>query len=183
MADRIVSLSIASLFDGNHNHPGIPAFIEEFSDILYSGDGKKPQMLERLGIDRSFPVRLLVGIPAKLLTWEQKRIAEAYCSMIFGLPLGDSKGLWAHNKGWKPVNPGRIAAPIKDCDIDREWMLTLGIQKPIWNGDILLAPTAIPGQPKRLPATVIRHFLALVAFGFSDPDQFFTKATAEEAEN
>ena len=179
MAERIVSLSISNLFDGDHSHPAIPEFIEEFSGILYSGDGKKPQLLDRMGIDPAFPVRLLVGIPAKLLTWEQKRVAEAYCSMIFGRPLGDSKGLWAHNKGWKPANSSRAQAPLRDCDLDREWMLTLGISKNMWSNDILLAPTAFTGQAKRLPSTVMRYFLALVAFGFSDPHQFFTKATGE----
>lgn len=180
MAERITHLSIANLFEGNHNHPDIPRFIEEFSSILYSGDGKKPQMLEKLLIGPEFPVRLLVGIPAKTLTREQRLIAETYCSMIFGRNLGDSKGVWSYGKGWRPQNEGRTPAPIRESTLDTEWMFSLGIPKSVWSNDILFAPSAFNGQNKRLPTTMLRYLFSMVAFGFSDPHQFFTVADPSE---
>ena len=65
MAERMIGLSIDTLFGGDHNHPGIARFVEGFSTALYSGDGKKPAALAVLGVDTDFPLRLLVGIPKK----------------------------------------------------------------------------------------------------------------------
>lgn len=177
MAERIVHLSIARLFDGDHNHPAIPRYIEEFTGILHTGDGKKPVMLERLGIGLDFPVRLLTGIPAKALTREQRLIAESCCAMLFGRNAGDHSGLWSYGAGWRPINPTRVAAPIRDSQLDAEWMFSLGIPKSVWANDILLAPSAFQSNNKRLPSTMIRHLFAMVAFGFSEPHQFFTRAT------
>lgn len=179
MAERMISLSIAHLFDGDHNHPGIPHFIEQFSSALYTGDGKAPRILEALNIGAEFPARLLVGIPVKRLTREQRLIAESFCSMIFGHNLGHSKGLWTHGKGWQPVNHGREAAPIADSVLDTEWLLSLGIPKAVWKNNILFAASAFDANTKPLPSTLMRYLFGLVAFGFSDPYQFFTaKRTA-----
>ena len=82
--ERITALSIATLFNGNHNHPDIPRFIDEFSTALYSGDGKVPQMLQALEIGPDFPVRLLLGIPNSEMTRKKRLIAEAFCAMTFG---------------------------------------------------------------------------------------------------
>lgn len=176
LAGRITHLSIANLFDGNHNHPDIPRFIEEFSSILYSGEGKRPQVLDKLSIGPEFPVRLLVGIPTKVLTREQRLIAESYCSMIFGRNLGDNQGMWSYGKGWRPQNAGRTAASIRDSTLDTDFMFALGISKSVWGNDILFAPSAFNGQNKRLPNTMLRYLFSMVAFGFSDPQQFFTAA-------
>lgn len=182
MAERITHLSIANLFDGDHNHLDIPKFITDFSGSLYSGDGKKPAMLERLGIGPDFPVRLLVGIPQKSLTREQRLIAEAYCSMVFGRMPGDTKGLWQYGKGWQPKNPTRRPGSLKDCQLDIDFMLSLGINKSIWCNDILLAPAAIEAAKTARPSTMMRHLFALVAYGFSDPYVFFTLPNDQQSE-
>lgn len=183
MAERIIHLSIDKLFDGDHNHPAIPRFIEEVTGILHTGDGKKPVMLERLGIGLDFPVRLLVGIPVRSLTRGQRLIAEHCCAMTFGRAAGDHAGIWSYGKGWRPVNPGRTPAPIPESRLDVGWMLSLGIRKPVWSNDILLAPSAFDTGNKRLPSTMTRYLLALIAFGFSEPHQFFTRATASDIES
>lgn len=180
MAERIIHLSVTKLFGGDHNHPAIPRFIEEFSSILHTGDGKKPVMLEKLGIGPDFPVRLLVGIPAKSMTREQRLIAESCCAMLLGRQAGDHAGLWSYGTGWRPTNPSRIAAPIRDSQLDTEWMFSLGISKSIWTNDILLAPSAFQSGNKRLPSTMIRYLFAMVAFGFSNPHQFFTGTTQSQ---
>ncbi len=180
MAERIVHLSITHLFDGNHNHPGIPQFIEAFSTALYSGDGKMPQMLERLEIGADFAIRLLVGIPQKTMTRKQRLVAEAFCVMLFGRTTGDTKNLWSYRTGWQPKNPDRQPATLPESVLDREYMLSLGISRSIWCNDILLAPTAFAADNKPRRATSMRYLFALAAYGFSDPYQFFTKKPEQE---
>lgn len=180
MAERIMHLSIANLFDGNHNHHGIPGFISEFSGNLYSGDGKRPMMLDRFGIGPEFPVRLLVGIPQKTMTREQRLIAEAFCQSVFGYANTDSKKLWQYGKGWRPVNPNRQPGSIHDSRLDIDFMLSLGISKAVWCNDILIAPNAFDQSASTKPSTLMRYFFSLVAFGFSDPHQFFTLASQRQ---
>lgn len=175
MAERITHLSIDNLFDGDHNHPAISRFIQDFSTTLYSGDGKPPEFLAKLGIGPDFPVRLLVGVPAKTLTREQRLVAEVYCQITFGRNTGDNKKLWQHGKGWRPHNQGRIPAPVRESRLDVEFMLNLGIPKKIWCNDILLAPTALDKNAQPREQTLLRYILALSVFGFSDPYQFFTR--------
>lgn len=180
MAERMTSLSIATLFDGDHNHPGIPAFITGFAEALHSGSGRKPQLLEVMGVDVEFPVRLLLGVPKKDLTRQQRLIAEAYCSMFFGRNLGDTAGLWTSGKGWRPQNPDRVPAPIQESTLDVKWMLSLGIGRTTWDKSILFSDAALArAEGGQIAATTsIRHLLALTAFGFSEPHQFFTATQA-----
>jgi len=175
MAERVTCLSLDTLFDGDHNHPDIPRFIDELSGALYSGDGKVPQMLDKLSIGPDFPVRLLVGIPHKEMTRAKRLIAEAYCSMIFGRATGDTKGLWTYRQGWTPTNPNRKPAALMESMLDVDYMLSLGITKSVWCNDILLAPSAFETKSKARSSTLMRYLFALVAFGFPDPYQFFTE--------
>lgn len=181
MAERMVCLSIDTLFDGNHNHPDIPLFISEFSNALYTGDGKVPMLLDKISIGADFPVRLLVGIPQKNMTREKRLISEAYCAMIFGRATADTKGLWTYRQGWAPANPKRVAAPLVESMLDIEYMLSLGIPKAVWRNDILYAPTALEKNNKPRQTTLMRYLFALVAFGFSDPYQFFTEWSEQES--
>lgn len=182
MAERIVHLSIDKLFDGNHNHPDIPEFISEFSTNLYSGDGKKPEMLERMAIGPDLPVRLLVGVPQKSLTREQRLIAEAFVRMIFGRETSEAKSIWSYGKGWRPSNPAQQPALLKDSRLDTDFMLSLGISKAVWRNDILMAPTAFEASCKPRATTLTRYLFALVAFGFSDPYPFFTRNDDSEGQ-
>lgn len=112
MAERMTCLSIATLFNGDHNSADIPRFISAFSEALYAGEGKKPQFLAALDITTDLPLRLLVGVPTKSLTRAHRLVAEGAVSMIFGRTLGDTKGLWSNGRGWAPTNPQRTAAPV-----------------------------------------------------------------------
>lgn len=175
MAERIISLSIDTLFDGDHNHPAVPDFIADFSGCFYAGEGKMPMMMGSLDIDSDFPLRLLVGIPQRTLSREKRLIAEAYCATITGRAEPRKKGLWCYNKGWCPTNPGRVAAPLQESRLDTEWMLALGISAHVWKNKVLFSSTALSQEKKQANrATIMRYFFALVAFGFSDPYQFFT---------
>jgi len=169
-------LSIATLFDGNHNHDRLSAFIEGFAEALHAGGGRKPQFLDAIGIDVAFPVRLLVGVPTKALSREQRLVAETYCSMFSGRNFGDCAKLWATGKGWQPKNPGRVPGSIQDSRLDVDWMLSLGIGRATWERSILISDGAMMRSAKGMVAgsTTLRHLLALAAFGFRDPYQFFT---------
>lgn len=186
MAERMIGLSIPHLFDGNHDHPDIPHFIEDFSSALYSGQGKRAAALDVLDVDNDFPLRLLLGVPEKELTRTQRLVAETYCAIFFNRPLGDAAGLWTRKPGWQPANPGRRPAPIGGSVLDVDWMLSLGVSISTWEKKILAAPSALGRARQRLqgglaPADnseTLRHLLMLSVFGFSDPYQFFTAADA-----
>lgn len=181
MAERIISLSIDRLFDGDHNSPKIAEFLEAFGTALYAGEGRPPQILAALGIDTAFPVRLLVGIPQRALSREKRLFAEAFCGLHFGRDLGDNKGLWSYGKPWQPTNPRATARRrAVDCELDTDWMLSLGIAKATWENDILLRRQAFAVKHAGQGAALIRHMLALAAFGFSDPYQFFVPTTADD---
>lgn len=173
MAERTTCLSIATLFEGNHNHPDIGRFLGEFGSALYAGEGKKPQFLDAMGITIDMPLRLLVGTPTKSLTRQHRLIAEAAISMVFGRDLGDTKGVWTTGNGWRPVNAGRVPAPLTSCTLDHSWMLSLGIQKSIWEKSVLFAP-AFTAPPVKSASATMRNLLAIAAYGFCDPYQFFT---------
>lgn len=172
MAERMIGLSINTLFDGDHNHPSIPKFLDGFSGALYSGDGKRPAALAEIGVDTDFPLRLLLGTPKKSLSREQRILAESYCSLVFGRSLGENDGLWTYRPGWKPTNPGRIAAPLDGSVLDADWMLSLGIGKSVWEKFVLISVGAMNRQTST--RATVRHLLMLSVFGFSDPYQFFT---------
>lgn len=174
MAERIIALSIDKLFGGDHNHPGIAEFIDGFSTTIHSGDGGIPSASTAFKVDASFPLRMLAGIPKKLLTREQKILTEAYCSYHFSLPLRDQPDLWQSRQGWKPANPKRVVAPLNQSELDAEWMISLGTSRTTWEKSVLIAPGAL--SKKSTPQATIRHLLALSVFGFSDPYQFFTAA-------
>ncbi len=172
MAEKIIALSIDKLFEGNHNHPGIAEFIEGFSRTIHSGDGGLSSASTAFKVDAAFPLRMLVGIPKKLLSREQKILTEAYCSYHFNLPLRDQPDLWQTRHSWKPVNPKRVEAPLNQCEMDTEWMLSLGISRAVWEKSVLITPGAFSN--KSSSSSIIRHLLSLSVFGFSDPYQFFT---------
>lgn len=179
MAERMTALSIATLFEGNHNHDRIPAFLTGFAEVLHPG-GRKPQFLGALKIDTDFPVRLLVGLPMKLLSREQRLLAEVYTAWTLGRDLGDVKGLWTSGRGWQPTNPGRVPAPVEESLLDVPWMLSLGVPRPVWERHILLSESALRRAENGYPGgeASIRHLLALAVFGFADPYQFFTARVA-----
>jgi hypothetical protein len=178
MAERIISLSIDNLFNGNHNHPDISRFIADFSSAIYADTGKKPEMLGKLGIGPDFPVRLLVGLPQKTMTRAQRLAAEAYCATIFGRKLGDTGGLWSYRAiGWRPTNPRRKPATIADSMLDTDYMLGTGIPKSVWCNDILFSSSAFNKTNVLHYSTLMRYFLALAAYGFHDPYPFFTENT------
>lgn len=176
MAERMIGLSVNTLFNGDHNHPGIPQFITGFSKTLYTGDGRRPEILNTLGVDVDFPVRLLVGVPKKDLTRPQRVLAEAYVSHHFGTPIGTGDTIWTQRPGWKPINASRASAPIDKSALDVSWMLQLGISKAIWENLILQSPDALTRSSKQHASfyTTTRQLLMLSVFGFSDPHQFFT---------
>lgn len=175
MAERMTRLSITHLFDGNHNHSRIPAFLQGFGETLHP-NGRKAQFLDALQVDRDFPIRLMVGIPTKDLSREQRLLAEAYTAMFAGQPFGEVKGLWTSGKGWQPTNPGRVPASAEDSLLDVAWMLSLGVAPVVWERNILLSADALTRAEKGYPggSASIRHLLALSIFGFADPYQFFT---------
>lgn len=175
MAERMTCLSIATLFNGDHNSADIPRFISAFSEALYAGEGKKPQFLAALDITTDLPLRLLVGVPTKSLTRAHRLVAEGAVSMIFGRTLGDTKGLWSNGRGWAPTNPQRTAAPVAASRLDRDWMLSLGVPKAIWENDVLFSKP-FSGPSSDTASSSMRCFLALAAYGFADPRQFFTSA-------
>lgn len=179
MAERITRLSMVTLFDGNQNHPSIPAFLSGFAETLHPG-GRKPEFLEALHVDTDFPVRLLVGLPTARLSREQRLLAEAYVAMFFGGQLGATKGLWTSGKGWQPTNPKRVAARVEESLLDVPWMLSLGVPRVVWEKNILLSQDALTRAEKgyRGGSASIRHLLALSVFGFVDPYQFFTAREA-----
>jgi hypothetical protein len=178
MSERMTGISIDKLFSGNHNDPRIAGFIGEFSGVLHSGEGRKPIFLAGIGIDTDFPLKLLVGLPKKSLTREQRLLAEAYASIFFGLPLGKNMDdIWTARPAWKPVNPDRIAAPLQESHLDADWMIALGVSKAIWEKQILISKDAlVRGLKQQAEQTTLRLLLALSVYGFSDPYQFFTSA-------
>lgn len=174
MAERTIALSIDKLFDGNHNHPKIAEFIDGFTHAIRSGDGGRiPSASMEFKVDTSFPLRMLVGIPKKLLTREQKLLTEAYCSYFFGTTLCAQPDVWHSRQGWKPTNHNRVAAPLNNSDLDTEWMLSLGINRLVWEKHVLITPNAFSN--KSTTSSTVRHLLALSVFGFCDPYQFFTE--------
>lgn len=177
MAERMIGLSIARLFDGDHNHPDIPRFIAEFAGVLHT-EGRKPAALVHLGVDNDFPLRLLLGIPKKDLTREQRLLAEGYCGLIFDRAVGDIDALWTLKPGWRPINPARVAAPLVESTLDVEWMLSLGITRRVWENVVLISDSALDSNNIRAtqnrPPALMRYLLLLSIFGFSDPYQFFT---------
>lgn len=175
MTERTTCLSVATLFGGDHNHPDIARFIAEFSAALYAGEGKKPRFLSALDISTDLPLRLLVGVPTKVLPRPHRLIAEAAVSMVLGRALGDAKGLWSNARGWAPRNPARAAAPLPACRLDREWMLSLGVSRAVWENEVLFSKAFSEAQPGTAAATM-RSFMGLAAYGFTDPHQFFTAA-------
>lgn len=177
MAERMIGLSIDKLFAGNHNSPLISAFIVNFSETLYSGDGRRPQFLSDFKIDIDFPVKLLVGLPKKLLTREQRLLAEAYTSHFFSMPLGKGMDeIWTSRPAWNPSNPSQITAPAPESKLDVDWMRTIGINNAV--GDlILLSPSAMHrAHLKQNTSTTLRYVLALSVYGFPDPYQFLTSS-------
>lgn len=174
MAERFIALSIDKLFDGNHNHPKIAEFIDGFTHTIHSGDGGRiPAASVEFNVDAAFPLRVLVGVPKKLLTREQKILTEAYCSYFFKLPLRDQPDVWQSRHGWKPVNHKRSVALLNQSDLDTEWINSLGISRFVFEKFILITPNALSN--KRTSSSIIRHLLALSVFGFADPYQFFTE--------
>lgn len=177
MAERMTGLSVAKLFDGNHNHPDIPRFLEQFGSLLHS-DGNKATALKQIGVDTDFPLRVLVGVPKKDMTREQRLLAEGFCGLILGRNLGDTADLWTARPDWRPTNPGRVAAPLTESTLDVEWMLSLGVPRIVWERAVLMSDGALH-KPSietlgKRPGALMRYLLWLSIFGFSDPYQFFT---------
>lgn len=178
MSERMTGLSITRLF-GDHNNADIPVFLQQFADMLHT-DGKKPAALMQIEVDTDFPLRLLVGIPAKTLSREQRLLAEAFCGMILGKALGDTKDLWTSRPGWRPTNPHRVAAPLAESTLDVPWMKSLGVPKPVWERAVFASTGALSTENvsalRHRPHTLMRYLIWLSIFGFSDPYQFFTAA-------
>lgn len=178
MAERLSGLSIEKLFNGNHDHPRIPEFIEGFSRVI--GEGRSPKAMTSLGVEKDFPLRVLLGIPQKELGRKQRLLTEAYCGVFFRRNMGDLLDIWTNKPGWKPSNPRRNAAPLDRCVLDIDWMLKLGVGKSIWENDVLGSTGAFARADTPWPEYVtIRQLVLLGAYGFSDPYQFFTDATSD----
>ncbi|WP_068634707.1 hypothetical protein [Thauera butanivorans] len=182
MSERIACLSVAALFDGDHNHPDIPRFIRAFGAAIYAGEGKKPQFMSALNITTDMPLRLMVGVPVKSLTRPQRLLAETAVSLVLGRDLGDTRNLWGAGNSWRPKNPGRTPAPVTSSRLDHEWMLSLGIAKTVWEKEVLFGPIMTAGTHNQ-ETTVMRQVLALGAYGFADPYQFFTADTPAQKSN
>jgi hypothetical protein len=176
MAEQLIGLSIKTLFGGDHNHPDIAKFLEGFSNVIYSGDGKKAQAIQWLNVEASFPIQALVGMPEDELTRPQRKFTEAWCSLFLGRPLDESAGIWTHEPGWSPVNPSRKDGPLAQCVLDTEWMLSFGIARSVWENQILHAPGAIASNQRGADSAsrTLRHYLMLSVFGFAEPKEFFT---------
>lgn len=180
MAERLIGLSLKTLFNGDHNHPDLPRFIEGFSKAIHGGDGKKAQAIDWLGIDTHFPLRLLVGMPKKDMTREQRLFAEAWCSIFFGKPIGDRDGLWTLKPVWTPTNPNRTpdnTGPLNESILDVDWMLSLGVSRGTWENIVLHSTAAISSvqRGENTAGRSLRHYMMLSVFGFQDPGQFFIK--------
>lgn len=173
VAERTLCLSVVTLFGGDHNHPDIPRFLSEFGFALYAGEGKKPKFLLAMGVDTDFPLRMMVGVPARSLDRQQRLLAETAVSVVLDRDLGDTRKLWSSGAGWRPVNPGRIPGPARTARLDFDWMLSLGVPKTVWERDVLHGPALVEGTGNQAAVTM-RQILALGAFGFADPYQFFT---------
>lgn len=176
MNERTVCISIATLFGGDHNHPDIPDFLREFAAAIYAGEGKKPKFMAALDIAADFPLRMMIGVPADSLTRSQRLLAETGISLVLGRHLGDTYNLWATGSGWQPTNPRRVSAPVTESRLDQDWALSLGVARSIWEQDVLLGQAMAPAATNNRATAVMRQLLALGAYGFADPYQFFTAA-------
>lgn len=170
MSEPLIALSIDALFAGDGGHPDIARFIAEFSETLYPG-GREAELLRRLDLTPGFPARLLLGLPESALPLAHRRLAEAFCVDVFAAsPQGE---LWTSRPAWRPHNPQRTPAPLESARLDEAFCLSLGISKNVWRSEILFSTTALQGRPPTSPQAVKRDFLALAAYGFPDPWQFF----------
>jgi len=175
--ERVIGLSIKNLFGGDHNHPQLPNFLNQLADAIYAGEGKRAEVLKKLDIDRDFAVKLLVGIPSSSFSREKRLLTETFCGIVLGRDFGDNTGIWTNRPSWSPVNHKKILAPLEHSRLDVDWMLSLGVSRPVWENNILCADACLHNvkSNQTRPNVNLRHLLTLSSFGFSDPYQFFTK--------
>lgn len=173
MNQEPIGLSAQTLFgDGARAQQQTADFVRRLFNILHAGDGRKPQATRDIAAD--VPLRLFVGgLDHDELTPAMRRMVEAYAKLR--LRAGLPNNAWIANPRWAPQNPAGAADTerIGEASLDVEWMLSLGVPRPIWEKHVLMNSTALSGQPPSSHHQAERYFVLLAAYGFDDPSHFF----------
>ncbi len=149
-------------------------FISEMSRTIYTGDGTIPSFSQKQNLDDSTPLRLLVGIQKKDLSVQQKKFTEAFFAYHHNIIKDNMPSIWTGKPNWRPLNPARIPAPIKESRLDYDFLVSLGLRPATWEQHVFLQELTRAKRGQSSEQETVRLYLALSMFGLQLPEQFFT---------
>ncbi len=154
------------------------SFIGAFSRILYGGTGAQSQFSKELPVQESDILRLFLGVPNTWLTDKRQRIIEAVLSYTLNLPFDAYPDIWLDKPNWKiKNNKAVIQKDLAGLVLDVKFIDSFGLRQSVWEKEIFFT-NGLFRRIEKQRTTVEQNFrlyMALILFGFAEPQQFFTK--------
>jgi hypothetical protein len=176
---QVFSLNCPTLFGPDPNHGDIALYLRECFRLLQDAQGQ-PRSIHGTEAIGDLPLRALVGFTSGPSV-PQRLVLEACWRLIFGRKPGYAlpPDFWrVQPYGWQPLNERRENCKLDESWLDVPWMLRLGVPRRVWECNVF-GYDNWDRKKKNLGDRLIRlripqMYLTLAAYGFSDPDQFFT---------
>lgn len=156
-------------------HQQLRSFIQIMKEAIGATSGKRSNYIVELGLDLTSPFAFLLG--RDNFTQEQKVFAEGIFCIVMNIPMRRQEQLWINGTTWYPKNKNRIEAPMEQSRLDYDFMLEISDRPKDWEEILKVSSTTFTKLTKGdiAPYDLIRPSIALMQFGFPEPEQFFTR--------
>jgi len=154
------------------------SFIGAFSRMLYGNTGAQSQFSKQLPVQESDILRVFLGVPDTWLTDKRQRIIEATLAYTLNLPFDAYPDIWLEKPNWHIKNKKAvIQKDLGDLVLDVKFIDSFGLRQSVWEKEIFFTNGLFTRLQKQCTTKEqnFRLYMALILFGFSEPQQFFTK--------
>jgi hypothetical protein len=140
-----------------------------------SGPGAGNRIGKVMEIQPVDGLRALVGVSDTWPTERRQRFLETTYNYCLGRPIGPDPSVWTDDPTWQPRNPRAADVPLRQAELDLDFIAGFGLAMPVFDRDVLQAGGVLSRtkQGTATEADKLRAYFALSVFGFRDPLQFF----------
>lgn len=151
----------------------IDLFISSMREVIGTSHGNTPNFIKSMNLDRLHPLRFLLG--RDNFTPDQLKFAEGIYCLVKNQPIRHCPNIWSDTLTWHPGNARKSDNRLDDIIFDSEFTKTIIKAKKDLEMLLDASSTTIlkleSGSADKLD--IIRAQIALMRFGFPEPERFF----------
>ncbi len=161
----------------NIKQQDIFSYLQNYSRSVFSKLGSSNAFGKWLSVGEMDGLRIWLGVPECWMTQNRQHYAEVIYAYTFDLSFNSHPEIWTDTPKIQFKNPNYYFGKYNEIILDVEFIENFGIRLAAWEKEVFYT-TGLFNRIKQGSCSEEQNFrcyIALAMFGFSEPEQFFTK--------